>query len=52
MDEIATIALANFDARIRFDARAARVNLRRAQVLLDKLDKAEFQVLPTQSKSE
>ena len=42
MDEIATIALANFDARIRFDARAARGNLRRAQFLLDELDTAEF----------
>lgn len=41
MDEFATIALANFDARSSFDARAARGNIKRAHTLLDKLDKAE-----------
>jgi hypothetical protein len=34
-----TIALANFDARVRFETRAARGNPNRALALLDKLDR-------------
>ena len=41
MDELATVALANFDARVRFETRAARGNPKRALKLLDKLDRAE-----------
>jgi hypothetical protein len=41
LDELATIALANFDARISFEARAARGNVPRALKLLAKLDRAE-----------
>ena len=41
LDELATIALANFDARASFDARAARGNIPRALDLLSKLDQAE-----------
>jgi len=41
IDELATVALANFDARIRFEARAARGDPERAPDLLDKLDGAE-----------
>jgi hypothetical protein len=41
LDELATIALANFDARSSFEARAARGNIPRALKLLDKLDRAE-----------
>jgi len=40
MDELATVALANFDARVRFEARAARGSSRRALDLLDQLDRA------------
>ena len=40
MDELATIALANHDARVRFETRAARGNPKRAQAFLDKLDRA------------
>ena len=40
MDELATVALANFDARVRFETRAARGNPKRAMTLLDKLDRA------------
>ena len=40
MDELATVALANFDARVRFETRAARGNPKRALTLLDKLDRA------------
>lgn len=39
IDELATVALANYDARVRFEARAARGNPRRALRLLDKLDR-------------
>lgn len=39
MDELATVALANFDARVRFETRAARGNPKRALALLDKLDR-------------
>ncbi len=41
IDELATVALANFDARVRFEARAARGDPARALALLDKLDKGE-----------
>ncbi len=40
IDELATVALANFDARIRFEMRAARGNPKRALALLDKLNRA------------
>ena len=40
MDELATGALANYDARVRFETRAARRNPKRALTLLDKLDRA------------
>lgn len=41
LDELATIALANFDARASFEARALRGNIPRALKLLDTLDLAE-----------
>ncbi len=41
MDELATVAWANFDARVRFETRAARGNPARALKLLDKLDRAD-----------
>ncbi len=41
IDELATVALANFDARVRFEARAARGDTQRALKLLDKLDRAD-----------
>ena len=37
IDELATVALANYDARIRFETRAARASPKRAFALLDKL---------------
>jgi hypothetical protein len=40
MDELATIALANYDARVRFELRLGRGNPKRALALLDKLDRA------------
>jgi hypothetical protein len=40
MDELTTVALANYDARVRFETRAARGSSKRALVLLDKLDRA------------
>jgi hypothetical protein len=40
MDELATVALANYDARVRFETRATRGNPKRALSLLDKLDRA------------
>jgi hypothetical protein len=40
MDELATVALANFDARVRFETRAVRGNRKRTLALLDKLDLA------------
>jgi hypothetical protein len=40
MDELATVALANYDARVRFETRAARGSTKRALALLDKLDRA------------
>jgi predicted DNA-binding protein len=41
IDELATIALANFDARVRFETRAARGDPQRALALLDHLDANE-----------
>lgn len=38
IDELATVALANYDARVRFETRATRGKPKRALVLLDKLD--------------
>ena len=40
IDELATAALANFDASVRFEARAARGNASAALSLIDKLDRA------------
>jgi predicted transcriptional regulator len=40
MDELATVALANYDARVRFETRAARGEPQRGLALLDKLDRA------------
>jgi hypothetical protein len=39
MDELATIALANYDARVCFETRAARGNPKRALAQLDTLDR-------------
>ncbi len=39
IDELATVALANFDARVRFEERAARGDPEHALALLDGLDK-------------
>ncbi len=41
IDEFATVALANFDARVRFEAKAARGDPARALALLDKLDQSQ-----------
>jgi predicted transcriptional regulator len=41
MDELATVALANYDARVRFETRAKRGSTQQALALLDKLDQAE-----------
>ncbi len=41
MDALATVALANFHARVRFETRAARGNPVRALKLLSKLDRAD-----------
>jgi predicted DNA-binding ribbon-helix-helix protein len=38
IDELATVALANHDARLRFEVRAARGDAERATALLDRLD--------------
>lgn len=40
IDELATVALANFDARVRFQTRAARGDVQQGLDLLDKLDRA------------
>ncbi|MFT7722759.1 MAG: toxin-antitoxin system HicB family antitoxin [Roseateles sp.] len=40
VDELATVALANYDARVRFETRAARGRPERALALLDKLDQS------------
>ena len=41
VDELATVALANFDARVRFETRSARGDQARALALLDKADRAD-----------
>jgi len=41
MDELATVALANHDAELRFRTRASRGNPKRALELLASLDKAD-----------
>ncbi len=41
IDELATVALANFDAKVQFETRAARGNPKRAMEPLDKLDRTE-----------
>ena len=41
IDELATVALANYDARVRFATRAVRGNPKRALALLDKPDRAD-----------
>jgi hypothetical protein len=41
VEEWASVALAQFDAEARFQARAARGNARRGLALLDKLDSAD-----------
>ena len=40
IDELATIALANHDARIRFENRATRGNAKRSLTLLERLGNA------------
>jgi predicted transcriptional regulator len=40
MDELATVALANYDARVRYEVRASRGNVQRGLELLDRLDRA------------
>ena len=40
MEELATVALANYEARVRFETRAACSNPKRSLTLLDKLDRA------------
>ena len=37
IDELATVALANHDARLRFDARARKGSAKRALALIDRL---------------
>jgi predicted transcriptional regulator len=41
IDELATVALANYDAKVRFETRAARGKPKRALALLDRLDRAD-----------
>ena len=41
IDELATVALANYDARVPFETRSSRSNRKRALALLDKLDRAD-----------
>lgn len=40
IDELATVALANHDARLRFEVRARRGNARKALAILDALGDA------------
>jgi hypothetical protein len=40
MDELATIAQANYETRARLETRAARGSTQRALTLFDKLDRA------------
>lgn len=37
IDELATVALANFDARSRFEARAAKGSVKKGLAILDRL---------------
>ena len=46
MDELATVALADYDARVRFETRSARGNPKRALTLLDRLDRAGIGAVP------
>ena len=41
VDELATVALANYDARIRFDTRSKRGDPVRALELLDRVERHE-----------
>jgi len=41
IDELATVALANYDARVRFEVRVERGNPARALDLLEKLDRQD-----------
>lgn len=41
INELATIALANYDARVRFETRVARGDREQALALLNKLDQAD-----------
>jgi len=41
MDELATVALANYDVRVRYETRAACGSAKHALTLLDKLDRAD-----------
>lgn len=41
MDELATVALANYDASVRFRARAGQGDSVRALALLDKADESD-----------
>jgi len=43
IDELATVALANHDARVRFQTRAARGDPARALTVLDKLDHEDWE---------
>lgn len=47
MDELATVALANYDARVRFQAGAALGDPVRGLELLDLLDRAEREIPAT-----
>ncbi|MCC6532467.1 MAG: toxin-antitoxin system HicB family antitoxin [Burkholderiales bacterium] len=40
IDELATVALANHDARLRFEVRARRGSARKALAILDRLGEA------------
>lgn len=42
MDELATVALANYDARVRFETRASSGRSARALELLDRADELEM----------
>ena len=39
MDELATVALANYDARVRYEVRASRGNAQRGLEMLNRLDR-------------
>jgi hypothetical protein len=40
LNQLATVALANYDARVRFETRSTRGNSKRALALLERLDPA------------